>query len=220
MNILTVPRLVAKLEFKALRYPAQLLETKVVAAYLPQESGVRLAYERLLGALDSRAGALLADEPLSDRGRALSRRGDVLEKAAALEAKAQERAQQAAAELREQTAAAEAEKARIQSDHERKAQQLAVERAAAQKAVHDKAAAREKADKLAIDATVQATLAAERDRLDAKEAAVEARVAAATAAPKAQLSKASKDARTAQERRSDADRLASLAAQEKAARTS
>ena len=57
MNVLTVPRAVVKLEYKALRYPSHLLDTKVIAALLPIESGVRLAYERLLGGLDSAAGS-------------------------------------------------------------------------------------------------------------------------------------------------------------------
>lgn len=218
MKVLTVPRSAVALEYKALRFPAQLVETKLIAPYLPAESGVRLAFERFLGALDSTAGSLLGDQALADRGRALSRRADVIEKAAVLEDKARARKDEADAQLSKENKEAEAEKARIQQEHERKAAQLKLEREAARKAVEQKADAREKAEAAAITSKAQATIAAERDRLDEQEAKIAARVEARTAAPKAQLKKAVTDTQTAQQKKADADRLAQLAETERSSR--
>lgn len=218
MNVLTVPRTVAAYEYKALRFPAQLLETRLIAAKFPEESTVRLAFERLLGTLDSTAGALFADEALKTRGRALSRRAEIVEKAVELEAKAQQRKQEADATLHAEREQAAADKRRVQQEHDRKAKQIKAEREAAQAAVSQKAKAREKAEDTAIAAKTEATVAAERDRLDAQAASIEARVDVPTAAPKAQLDKAVKDTAAAQKTKGDADRLAQLADAEKQAR--
>ncbi|MCU1594566.1 MAG: hypothetical protein JWO12_1958 [Frankiales bacterium] len=217
MNVMTLPRTIIGLEYKAVRYPAQLLETKVVATRFAEESRLRLGYERFLGTLDTTAGKLLADEALSDRGRVLTRRVEVLGKAISLEAKAAERKAEADAELRAKNEQAEQEKARIQNEHEQKAARLKAEREAEARAVERKAEARKRADDKAIVDSSQAIIAAERDRLDAQKAKIEARVATQTAAPKAELKTAGKNAQVAAERRDDAQRLESLREAEKRA---
>lgn len=215
MNVLTVPRTIATYEYKALRYPAQLLETKVIATRFSQESAFRLGFERLLGTLDSAAGSVLANKELQDRGRVLTRRVEVLAKATALEAKAQERKEQADATLRAESERAQAKRTQALEEQQAKAKQVLAEKQAAKAAVERKAEARERALDQAITSKTEATIAAERDRLDKQEASIEARVKAKTAAPKAQLSKAVKDAQTAAATRADADQLALLAAAER-----
>lgn len=218
MNVLTVPRTAAALEYKVLRYPSHLLETRVVATSLPEDSAIRLAFERVLGALDSTAGALFDDDGLRDRGRLLTRRTEVLKKALTLEEKAEQRKAAADAKLREQTERAEAKKAEVRRQQAEKAAQVQAEKRAAKEAVVERAQARQKADQEAITSKVEATLAAERDKLDQQEARIEARAKAATAAPKAQLDKAVADSEAARQERADADRLAELAAAEREAR--
>jgi hypothetical protein len=216
VNVLTVPRTVAALEYKAVRYPAQLLETRLVAVRLADDNPFRLGFERLLGTLDGAAGKLFADEALAERGRFLTRRVEMLEKAIALEVKAAERQQAADAELRAKQEQIEQEKVQVQIEHEREAARLKTERDAEAKAVERKAAARERADADAIVESSQSIIAAERDRLDAEKARIEARVQTQTAAPKAQLKAAGKGAQAAEAKRADADRLAQLRETEKA----
>jgi len=74
MNLTTVPRNIAKLEYSAVRLPLTVLESRVFARYLPDESPIRLGLERFLGSLDGAAGRLLGDEAITRRGEALSRR--------------------------------------------------------------------------------------------------------------------------------------------------
>lgn len=220
MSLMTVPRTILGLEYKAVRYPAQLVETKLVAPRFAEDSPVRLSFERFLGTLDTTAGKLLADEALSDRGRVLTRRVEVLNKAVALEAKAAERKAEADAELKAKNQKAAEEKARIQTEHEQAAARLKAEREAEAQAVTRKAEARKRADEKAIVDSSQALIAAERDRLDAQKAKIEARVQTQTAEPKAQLKAASKGAQVAAERREDADRLKALReTEEQAAKT-
>jgi hypothetical protein len=216
VNVLIVPRTLAALEYKAVRYPAQLLETRLIAVRLSDDNPLRLGFERLLGRLDGAAGKLLADQGLAERGRFLTRRVEVLEKAVALEAKAAQRQESAAAELRAQTEKIEQESAQVQAEHEREAARLKAERDAEAKAVERKAAARERADANAIVESTQSIIAAERDRLDAEKARIEARVETQTAAPKAQLKAAGKSVQAVAAKRADADRLAQLRETEKA----
>jgi hypothetical protein len=215
MNVLTIPRTIVGLEYKAVRYPAQLIETKVVAARLEEDHPVRLGYERFLGTLDTTAGKLLDDKTLADRGRVLTRRVDVLGKAVALEAKAAERKAEADAEFRAKNEQAAQEKAAIRTEHEQTAARLKAEREAEAKSIERKAQARKRADDKAIVDSTQAIIAAERDRLDEQKAQIEARVQTQTAAPKAQLKDAAKNVQAASARRSDAERLESLREAEK-----
>lgn len=215
MNVLTIPRTAAALEYKALRYPSQLLETKVVAVLLSEQSSVRLAFERVLGTLDSTAGSLFADQGLKDRGRLLTRRADIVETAASLEAKAQQRREQADAKLRSETEKAAAKKAQAQQEFERTSQQARAEKSAAKQAAEQKAQARQKADQQAAAAKAENALKAERQRAEEQKLRIEVKEKAATAAPKAQLDKAVEDTEAAQKQRSDAERLAKLAEAEK-----
>jgi hypothetical protein len=218
MSVLTVPRTIAGLQYKALRYPSQLLETRVVAAYLPDESGVRLAFERVLGTLDATAGSLFADEALQHRGEALRRRALKVEKVVALEEKAAARRTEAEQKLAQEKQAAEQEKARVQQQHEAEAARLKAERDAEKQAIARKAAERQKADETAIRSQTEAILSAERDRIDAQEAKIEARVATSTAQPKQQLQQASKTAKAAKQKAQDAETLSALAKAEKSSR--
>ncbi len=210
MNVLTVPRALVGLEYKAVRYPAQLFETKVIAARFTQDHPVRLGYERFLGKLDRTVGTLLADDLLTDRGRVLTRRVEVLDKAVALETKAAERKAEADAALKARNEQAEQAKAEVQAQHEREAARIKAERTAEAASIERKAMARKKADERAIVDSSQAIIAAERDRLDVEKARIEARVATQTAAPRAQLKAAGKSVQGAAERRAEADRLAAL----------
>ena len=56
MNVLTLPRSVAAIEYKALRLPATLLQSQVVGRFLDEESKLRLRFEKALGGLDEKAG--------------------------------------------------------------------------------------------------------------------------------------------------------------------
>jgi hypothetical protein len=219
MDALTVPRTLAGLQYKALRYPSQLIEQQLVAARLPETSGVRLAFERALGTVDSLAGRLLRDDVLAHRGRALRRHAEVVEKAVSLEQKAAQRKAEADAALRKQTQQAEEQKARVQAEHEQEAARLKAERDAEQAAIERKAAARKRADASAITSKTEALLAAERDQLDAQESKIEARVETAAAAPKAKLRKAADKVQGAADKKVEADALAMLAQREKASRS-
>lgn len=220
MNVLTLPRNAAALEYKVLRYPSQLIETRVVATLLSEDSTVRLAFERLLGTLDSTAGSLFADQGLKDRGRMLTRRAEILEKAVSLETKAAERKQQADADLRATTEQAETDREQARQERERKLQQVSAEKQAAKAAVDRAAQDRKAAEKKAIAAEAAAAVAAERKKAETQTARIEQRTEAATASSKAELSKAVDDTRAAQQKKADANRLASLAEAERASRTS
>lgn len=213
MNTLTVPRKVVALEYKALRYPSQLLATR-----LPDDNGLRLVLDKVLGSLDTTAGQLLADESLQARGRVLTRRVEVLEKAEELEATAAARKAEADTELHAKQAKIQAEKDRVQAEHEQTAARHKAEKEAAETALVKKAQARHRADDQAILGTTQSLLTAERDRLDAQQAAVEARKKVRTAVPKAQLQQAADDKQAAAQARADAERLAALADAERVSR--
>lgn len=220
MKILDLPRNVAAWEYKALRYPAQLLETKVLATRLPADSPVRLAVERLLGSLDSTAGALLANPTLQERGRRLTRRTEVLAKAVALEEKAAERKQQATVDLRDQTRRATEAKQTAEQDQRQAAGDIAAKRQATLKAVEQAAQSRQQAERAQAQAETSAALAQEQDRLRAQKSAIRSDVMERTAGAKEQLKQASQESKTASKRTEDADRLAELADAERTARKS
>jgi len=220
MNVLTLTRSVIALEYKALRYPSQLLETTVVAARMPDDSGLRLAYERLLGALDSKAGSLLGDQRLTDRGRALTQRADVIEKAVALEAKAAERKTQAGEQLTTGTHKAQVERTQARQAYEHDVAQAANDKQKAQAEAQRKATERKHAEREAVATKARIQLEAEKKQADAHVARIDQQTAARTAAPNAQLSDALQDTKAAAKRKADADELAQLAQQEKLSRSS
>jgi hypothetical protein len=73
MNLFTVRRNMAKVEYLAMRRPLALFEERVVARYWQEEAFFRLGFERFLGSLDEFAGWLLADDAIFERGQALMR---------------------------------------------------------------------------------------------------------------------------------------------------
>jgi hypothetical protein len=213
MNVLTLPRYVATLEYKALRLPATVLQSQV-ATLLSEDSKVRLTVEKTLGAIDEKVGGLLADDNLTNQGRLLRRRSEILGKAVQLEEVADQRKAAAEAALREGTKKAERARQKATDDQRQAVQAALREEQAAKQRVEDAARARvaaekkrveERADARAQDVTAQ--LEAQEDRIDAVE---EAR----TSAPKAQLTGALEQKQKAETERAKAKRLADLAAAE------
>lgn len=218
MNVLTVPRTVAGLEYKALRLPATVGASLV--GRLDEESRIRLAFEKALGSVDAAVGRFLADEGLTRRGTALSRRAEILETAVVLEEKAELRKAQAAQDLKEKKAAAGEQRRHADQEKAEETRRLREQEKAEKKAAAVEATAKERAAAGAIRAETAAELQAERDRVAAAEAAIEKRVEERTAAPKAQLEQAVERKSNADAERAAADRLSELASAEKARRTS
>lgn len=216
MNVLTVPRTVASLEYKALRIPATVGASLV--SRLDEESRVRLAYEKALGNVDAAVGKLLSDDALASRGRKLAARAEVLETAAQLEEKAQARKAEADRQLREQKERAAEQRKAADQEKAQETRRLREQEKAAKKAVKSQADAQEKAAAQAVQAKTQAQIEAERDRLAQTEARIEQRKDERTAAPKAQLELAVDRKADADAERAAADRLGELADEEKARR--
>jgi len=74
MDVIAVPRGVAKLQYVAVRLPFTVLEQRLVARRRGEGAFVRRGFELWLGSLDRFAGWLLADEQISWRGQELTRR--------------------------------------------------------------------------------------------------------------------------------------------------
>lgn len=218
MNLLTLPRTVAAIEYKALRLPATLLQSQVVVRFLEEDSKLRLGFEKTLGSLDEKAGALLANESLAERGRVLRRRSEILGKAVELEAVADQRKQAAEAVLRAGTK--QAEKTRTAAlDGQRKGVATALQSEQEDKRrAEQQASAQVRAEQERIVAQAQAKVDAASQRLQTQEARIEAVTRARTAAPKAQLKQAVQDKQTADAERNQAERLSALAKAEKASR--
>jgi hypothetical protein len=220
MAITTLPRRVAKLEYSAVRLPIWLLEKHVVARYLDDEAILRLGFERFVGSLDGVAGWLLADDVISQRGRALRRRTAFLAKAGRLDTKAQTRRAEAEHNLHaEQEAARQAREQARRDAQDRVVTALHEEHEETQEV-------RRQADARARSEKAQASRAAATRATRAEEAkqATDKRISAkeerATAAPKRQLSDAADKHRSAEQRRQEADRLEQLARSERNSRRS
>jgi len=163
MNVLTLPRTVAVLEYKALRLPATVVGKAV--STLDEESRVRLVFEKALGGLDASVGKLLGDEALTRRGTALSRKAEVLETAVALEEKAEQRKQQAAQTLEQQKSAAADQRRQAETEKVEETRRLREQEKARKKAVKEQADAQERAAAKAVETKAQAKIRAERERL-------------------------------------------------------
>ena len=74
MNLVTASRSTAKLEYTAVRLPFTLLDECVVARYWHDQGLFRLGFQRFLGSIDELAGWFLADDDITGRGQALTRR--------------------------------------------------------------------------------------------------------------------------------------------------
>ncbi len=64
----------AKLQYTAARLPFTLIDEHVVARHWHDQGLFRLSFQRFLGSIDELAGWLLADDDISGRGHALTRR--------------------------------------------------------------------------------------------------------------------------------------------------
>jgi hypothetical protein len=73
MDLTTVARRIARLEYAAVRLPFGLLEDHFIARYRDEDAPIRVGFENLLGSLDEFAGRLLDDEEMRRRGQALRR---------------------------------------------------------------------------------------------------------------------------------------------------
>lgn len=218
MNVLTLPRSVAALEYKALRLPATLLQTHVVVRFLDEDSKLRLGFEKALGSMDEKAGSLFANDDLADRGRVLRRRSEILGKAVELETVADQRKAAAEASLREGTKKADAKREQARTSQREGVQQALRQEQAEKQRVEREAKARVEAEKKRVEAEAKAKAKAVTSKLDAQEARIDATERARTAAPKAQLTDAIAEKKTADAERAKAERLAALAAAEKDSR--
>ena len=215
MNLLTLPRTVAALEYKALRVPATLLQNQVVVRFLDEDSKLRLGFEKTLGSIDEKAGSLLANDALTERGRVRRRRSEILGKAVQLEEVADQRKQAAEAVLREGTKKAEQTRTAARQQQQTDVQAALREEQADKRRAEQQAQAKERAEKERIAAQAQAKVQAVTERLDTQEAQIDATQRARTAAPKAQLDDAVEQKKTADAERTQAERLAQLAKAEK-----
>ena len=74
MDLTTVPRILAKLEYSAARLPIACLDECVLAHYWDEDAPPRSDVRHFLGSLDEVAGWLLADDEIARRGETLLRR--------------------------------------------------------------------------------------------------------------------------------------------------
>ena len=74
MDLTTVPRILAKLEYSAVRLPIACLDEFVLAHYWDEDAPPRSDVRHFLGSLDEVAGWLLADGEIARRGETLLRR--------------------------------------------------------------------------------------------------------------------------------------------------
>jgi hypothetical protein len=74
MDLTTVPRILAKLEYSAVRLPIACLDECILAHYWDEDAPPRSDVRYFLGSLDEIAGWLLADDEIARRGETLLRR--------------------------------------------------------------------------------------------------------------------------------------------------
>ena len=74
IDLTTVPRILAKLEYTAVRLPIAYLDECVLALYWDEDAPPRSDVRHFLGSLDEVAGWLLADDEIARRGETLLRR--------------------------------------------------------------------------------------------------------------------------------------------------
>jgi hypothetical protein len=74
MNLFTMSRSMARLEYTTVRLPFTLLDKRIIARYCHDQGLFRLGFQRSLGSIDELAGWLLADDDISRRGQVLTRR--------------------------------------------------------------------------------------------------------------------------------------------------
>ena len=214
MNIIELPLVVLRTQYRIARIPLQLIEDRFVSR-LDSEAAARLLYERSLGILDSTVGGLLGDPTIEKRGSALAGRSEALGRAAQLEEQAERKRQQATATLKakadnaveDRKVARETKQAQI---HEAAEQAEEEKRTAAAQARERTAQAGQQADELAARRKQEAE-AAKRDEQAQIKAAEQKATAAAS--EKARDAAAKRDA--AATKRDQADHIEKLADAEK-----
>ncbi len=217
MNIVNMPVVILRLQYRIARLPLQLIEDRVMTR-LDAETPARLFYERSLGALDAAVGSVLGDVNLQASGTALVDRSDALARAARLNAAAEAKREKADAALRSDLTEAVEEQQEAHETRQQEAQQArraARKRAdnAAEKATQRTAAVKQEAQ---AAATKKAS-AVEAARKDAHEAILaDERVVVEQA--KGTLEEASDKRGTAAAKRARANRVEELAETEKANR--
>ncbi|GAA4535993.1 IF2 family translation initiation factor [Mycobacterium paraffinicum] len=214
MRISEVPFAVLRFHYQLARFPLQVIEDRVVTR-IPTEAPARLLFERSLGMLDTTVGNVLDDPKLVKRGTALVERSDALSRAAQLDAKAAARKEQADAKLRSARDEAiedrqEAQAATQQEIAEARNAAEQRKREAAQSAQQQSAAAKRRADE-AADRQKRTVESAKRQ----VETRTQAAEKAASEVAAVKIDEAEDKLGDAAEKRSEADRVAQLAAAEK-----
>jgi hypothetical protein len=218
MNLTTLPRAAAKLEYNALRMPLSILERRFIATRLSDDASLRLGFEKALGSLDLLAGQLLGDDELSRRGQALTHRADRLRKTTALEAKAEQRQREAAEKLEQRTDEAERDRQAAQSQERERLAAIRGKEQADKQQARRQAQAREQAEKRRVEKQTQAKIAQAETAKSSKLKQVDARKNRATAPARKQLADASANQTQARAKKMTADQLGQLAAKERVSR--
>lgn len=215
MIITAVPRAVLQLQYHAVRLPIMVVHTRILGRYLPEDSPLRLSFERVLGSLDSTAGRLLADQTLQQRGTAMRQHAAVRTAAAQLEHVAQRRRGQAEQQLTAVTEDTAGRRKQAQRNLRDDIAETLRDEEADKRQVAEQVQAR-------VEAETNQTLAAGGERLAAldeqriaAQARIDTREQQATAQPKEALKAAGNEKSDADQRRGDADRLNHLAANER-----
>ncbi|WP_370329193.1 IF2 family translation initiation factor [Mycolicibacterium hippocampi] len=217
MNIVNMPVVILRLQYRIARLPLQLIEDRVMTR-LDAETPARLFYERSLGSLDAAVGSVLGDVNLQASGSALVDRSDALARAARLDTAAEAKREKADAALKSDLTEAVEEQQEAHETRQQEAQQArreARKRAdnAAEKATERTTALKQQAQ---AAATKKAS-AVEAARKDAHEAIL-ANERVVVDGAKANLEAASDKRETAAAKRARADRVEELAETEKANR--
>lgn len=209
MNVLEIPLSILKFQYKIVRIPLGLFETKVVDT-LDSEAPARLVYEHTVGALDKKVGTILGDSAIAQRGAEQVKHADDLARAVTLEAEAD--AAEAAADAKLNTARETAETERVAAeDAAREAAEEARATAeqrkidAAEEADRQAAAEKKKADDIEASRAAAAREAAakQKEQIDKTEAA-------AAAPAEAQLADAAEHQDQAEDKKAEAERIEKL----------
>lgn len=217
MNLMEVPRTIARVQYRFARIPLQLFEDRVVSRF-GAEAPARLFYERSVGALDAVIGHALGDRQLSHDGVVLAQRSAARGRAAQLDADAKAMRRRA-----DETLQQEHDDIRQEREEARAAKRDAVAEAvsdAGQRRRNAAEIAERKADVAARRATdtasqlresVRKVQRGEFDRIDAAESAVTAEAADKRVAAQTKREDAA-------DKRATADRVEDLAHAEKQGR--
>lgn len=213
-----VTRTLITAEYSMLRLPLTVLENRVVGRYLDEDSRLRLGFEKTLGTLDAAVGRLVGDPELTRRGARLSHKSQLIEKAVTLEQKAEQRKQEAGASLKEANADAERKRTAAQARVQAEVKTIRQEQQSAKQAAAERAEAEARAREKDVERRTEAKLQAAGTRAAEQVERIAQRTQARTAKPKAQLQDASDLAQDAHKERDAAERLHTLAEEEKARR--